>query len=395
MPAAAASLDRLWLAALSERMDRIGALRNQVRAVETQAEVELHQQLVQAVGTLQSNLKAATEAGVDTAPYEKFAADTISQNQGLATPNALRQLIAGVQAKDQAVRDDTSTHVAARQAFEAAQRFAGAQLQRAQANLASARSIPVLKVDDIAAAISALADRLNAATTTGAYQDVGAGLRTQADLLASMLSIRQNGYELLGAARDRLARAQAGGIDVAAETKAVQAAQLELDQAGDLQALTSARDHARAAKNAADVKFNLAVYGPGKVIVISLAAQELEALQDGVVLQDTLITSGRPALPTPPGNWTVTAKYTPYEMVSPWPKSSPFYYNPSWIRWAMLFHEGGYFIHDAPWRYHYGPGSDSEFGGTHGCVNVPATTMSWLFGWTDIGTKVAVLSGNF
>jgi len=55
----------------------------------------------------------------------------------------------------------------------------------------------------------------------------------------------------------------------------------------------------------------------------------------------------------------------------------------------MLFRSGGYFIHDAPWRSWYGPGSN--YGdGTHGCVNVPYSQMSFLWGWTTIGTTVVV-----
>ena len=34
---------------------------------------------------------------------------------------------------------------------------------------------------------------------------------------------------------------------------------------------------------------------------------------------ETDITTGRPALPTPPGRYHVMAKYSPYEMISPWP----------------------------------------------------------------------------
>ena len=65
-----------------------------------------------------------------------------------------------------------------------------------------------------------------------------------------------------------------------------------------------------------------------------------------------------PALPTPPGIYQVLVKYSRYEMVSLWPASSPFYYPPSWTQFAMLFRSGGYFLHDAPWRTVYGPGTN-------------------------------------
>ena len=143
------------------------------------------------------------------------------------------------------------------------------------------------------------------------------------------------------------------------------------------------------------MKYNLAVYGPGRVFVISVQLQELEALQDGVVELDTLVTTGRPSLPSPVGTWSIMAKYSPYHMVSPWPPGNRYYYPPTWIKYAMLWHDGGYFIHDAPWRYHYGPGSDTEYGGTHGCVNVPSGAIQWLYHWGQVGDKVVTLAGEF
>ena len=97
----------------------------------------------------------------------------------------------------------------AQHAFNVAKSYASRQLARAQANLAQAKSIPVLKVDDAASAISGLATQYGAAATTTDYQTAGDGLRAQADLLWQLLSVRQNGYDLLGLAQAHLARVQA------------------------------------------------------------------------------------------------------------------------------------------------------------------------------------------
>ena len=82
----------------------------------------------------------------------------------------------------------------------------------------------------------------------------------------------------------------------------------------------------------------------------------------------------------------------------PWPKTSPFYYKPSKVAYAMLFREGGYFIHDAPWRSAFGPGTNAQTGtpgsnytGTHGCINVPANVAQELFSWVRLGTVVQVV----
>ena len=52
----------------------------------------------------------------------------------------------------------------------------------------------------------------------------------------------------------------------------------------------------------------------------------------------------------------------------------------------MLYDDGGYFIHDAPWRTVYGPGANVT-SGTHGCVNVPLSTTALLYEWAAVGAK--------
>jgi len=395
LPPAGAFIDRVRVVAYQQRASALLARARRIRAVELQVEVDLRSKFLQAIVRLRADEAPAKELGLDVSDYESYAVTAQAQHPGLLIPKAMKDLVAAVDAKDQGLKDATEAKREAIEAFQRAQSDAGHWLQRAQATLAQARTIQVLKLDDIAAAINALAARLSSATTTADYQDIAAGLRAQAGLLSKILQTRQDAYALRDKARARLQRAQQGGMDMSAESSQLDAASAQLDAAGDLDSINTARQQVQAAKNSIDVKYNLAVYGPGKVLVVSLQDQELEALQDGVVLQDTLITSGRPALPTPVGNWTVTAKYSPYHFISPWPKGSPYYYNPSWVNWAMLFHDGGYFVHDAPWRYHYGPGSDSEFGGTHGCVNVPAGTMNWLYDWAQVGTPVDVIAGEF
>jgi lipoprotein-anchoring transpeptidase ErfK/SrfK len=395
LPAQDAFVDLPRLRAYQQRAQNLRKLGRQAEAVEVQVEADLHQQLIDALKGLTADVGPAQGLGLATSDYENFAATMSLRHKGLSTPNATRDLIARVEAEDKDLKDATDARRAAIQALNDAQADARRSLHIAQATLARAQAFPVLKLDTAAAAIDALASRLQGAVTTAEYQEVAAGSKAQTASLAKLLQVRSEAYTLRDLARNRLQRAQQGGLDVSAEGTELEAASAQLDAAPDLNTINGARDRIQAVKNSIDVKYNLAVYGPGRVIVISLRDQELEALQDGVVLQDTIITSGRPALPTPVGNWTVTAKYSPYHFVSPWPKGSPYYYNPSWVNQAMLFHDDGYFVHDAPWRTHYGPGSDSEFGGTHGCVNVPATPMNWLYGWAPIGTPVDVVAGGF
>ncbi|HZU11624.1 MAG TPA: L,D-transpeptidase family protein [Chloroflexota bacterium] len=135
----------------------------------------------------------------------------------------------------------------------------------------------------------------------------------------------------------------------------------------------------------------------GKLIVVVLSQQTLYAYQGNRLVLQTYVTTGNRFLPTPVGNYQVLARYSPYEFISPWPQGSPYWYAPSWVHYALLFRVGGYFLHDAPWRSVFGPGSNSgtapgtNYGGTHGCVNIPPGAMTFLWNWTPIGTPVDVV----
>ena len=137
--------------------------------------------------------------------------------------------------------------------------------------------------------------------------------------------------------------------------------------------------------------------GDGKKIIVSLSRETLYAYDGARLALQTLVTTGNPALPTPTGTYSVMAKYHPYEFISPWPSGSQYWYPPSLAQYAMLFRDGGYFLHDAPWRSAFGPGTNgagqpgTNYGGTHGCVNIPPAAMIFLWNWTPPGTTVLVV----
>jgi lipoprotein-anchoring transpeptidase ErfK/SrfK len=136
-----------------------------------------------------------------------------------------------------------------------------------------------------------------------------------------------------------------------------------------------------------------------KRIVISLSKQQLWAFDGSHYVMSSLVTTGNPALPTPTGHFPILGKYSPFTFVSPWPLGSQYYYAPSPTTYALLFDNRGYYVHDAPWRGNFGPGSNAAMGtpgqnytGSHGCVNVPFTMMQPLYQWATIGTVVDVTS---
>src|SRR5579859_2333666 len=128
---------------------------------------------------------------------------------------------------------------------------------------------------------------------------------------------------------------------------------------------------------------------PVRQIRIASSQQHLWAYQGSVLIVSTDVTTGMPALPTPTGHFHILAKYSPYRFVSPFPRGSPYYFDPLWADDAMLFAPGGYFIHDAWWQLNFGPGGNLK-SGSHGCVNVPTAAMPALYNWARDGDDVIV-----
>ena len=137
-----------------------------------------------------------------------------------------------------------------------------------------------------------------------------------------------------------------------------------------------------------------------KVIIVSLTQQRLWAYQDGHVMMTSLVTTGNiNCCKTPPGLYTVLASFHPFTFRSPAPVGTFYYYPPSPVTYALLFQTRGFYIHDAPWRTVFGPGTNTVPGipgspetGSHGCVNTPLAMAAFLYGWAPVGTPVKVLN---
>lgn len=136
-----------------------------------------------------------------------------------------------------------------------------------------------------------------------------------------------------------------------------------------------------------------------KRIVVSLSQQRLFAYDGPTPFLSTLVTTGNKELPTPTGLFHVMFAKSPFTFHSPWPKGSKYYYEPDMVQYALYFKDAGYFIHDAPWRTAYGPGTNEITGapgqnytGTHGCVNVPQDVMKTLYAWATPGTPVQIIN---
>ncbi len=170
----------------------------------------------------------------------------------------------------------------------------------------------------------------------------------------------------------------------------------------------------------------------GQVIIVCLSKQWLYAYQDGKLVFNTPVETGRPSLPTPTGTFSIfykncsdtkwlsnaystgqhNAACTEHNgdgyqemFTSPFPPGSPDWYFPTHINYAMQFQDGGFFLHDAWWHCDFGPGSNvdhytsgcagSPYGhietGSHGCVGMQVEAAAWLYTWSRIGATVIIV----
>jgi lipoprotein-anchoring transpeptidase ErfK/SrfK len=131
---------------------------------------------------------------------------------------------------------------------------------------------------------------------------------------------------------------------------------------------------------------------PDKAIYVSVGRQELRAYEKGNLVRQTLVTTGRPELPTDIGSFTVLRKNHPWTMHSPFPRSSPFWYPDTVVQFVLWFNDDGSGLHDAYWRSRFGPGTNGpgRSGGTHGCINMPTDVTIWMYDWAPLGTPVVV-----
>jgi lipoprotein-anchoring transpeptidase ErfK/SrfK len=134
------------------------------------------------------------------------------------------------------------------------------------------------------------------------------------------------------------------------------------------------------------------------VVLVNLSKQWLYAYQDGVFAFSNAVESGRPELATPTGTYYIQDKSRNVTFTSPWPVGSPYYYEPTFINYAMQFRSDGYFLHDAWWHTKFGPGgnephqlSDGSWEtGSHGCVGMTISSAQRLYSWINVGTPVVI-----
>lgn len=138
-----------------------------------------------------------------------------------------------------------------------------------------------------------------------------------------------------------------------------------------------------------------------QVLLVSLGEQVMRVYQNGKLVRAFYVTTGRSELPSPPGVWTVLDRRSPATFVSGEAKNSPYWFPPTPIQYAILYHYGGDFVHDAWWRQSFGPGTQFphadaggntsyNFDGSHGCINLTTSDTSWVYKNTNWNTVIVV-----
>jgi lipoprotein-anchoring transpeptidase ErfK/SrfK len=122
-------------------------------------------------------------------------------------------------------------------------------------------------------------------------------------------------------------------------------------------------------------------------LLIDLSEQKLYAYDDQRrLLYAALVSTGRPATPTPTGQFRIGSKYSETTLVG------PDYRIPA-VPNVMCLSGGGLApdrlcLHPAPWQERAGEG----FGvaRSHGCIRTTSATARWLFPRTAVGTPVEI-----
>lgn len=137
----------------------------------------------------------------------------------------------------------------------------------------------------------------------------------------------------------------------------------------------------------------------GQVLVVSLIEQTLRYYNNGKLIRAFHIVSGQYQKPSPPGFWSIILRESPTKFKSSEPQGSAFWYPPTPIKYAMEFHSGGFFFHDAWWRANFGPGDNFPHNdssgtttfngnGSHGCINMNTSDIAWLYPQIPWGAAV-------
>ncbi|MCI9153065.1 hypothetical protein D3Z53_04675 [Lachnospiraceae bacterium] len=127
----------------------------------------------------------------------------------------------------------------------------------------------------------------------------------------------------------------------------------------------------------------------GTFLEVDLTAQHMWYLENGVVLFESDVVTGKNSTITPPGVYDILEKLSPTVLVGnidPETKE-PEYRTP--VDFWMRVTWSGIGFHDATWQPAFG-GDVYLWNGSHGCINMPYYNAQELYSFLQIGTPVVV-----
>jgi lipoprotein-anchoring transpeptidase ErfK/SrfK len=114
---------------------------------------------------------------------------------------------------------------------------------------------------------------------------------------------------------------------------------------------------------------------------VNLSTQYMRVFRGNTVIMQTYVSTGRPGFDTPTGTFYINRKLPTRTMTGV--LGGEYYYVPN-VPWVMYFTNVGHAIHGTYWHNNFGHVM------SHGCINLPVSTASWLYSITPIGTRVRI-----
>jgi lipoprotein-anchoring transpeptidase ErfK/SrfK len=272
-------------------------------------------------------------------------------------------------------------------------------------NVISAASKSQLSADPAAQALARAQEYLKqqqTATLLEQHDAIAGEVKSAGDTVQHRVDTRVQANTLVGRLPDLLGQASKWSVSADYQSRATQAKAdvVAAETAGDdarmdtaTANLKTAIDRLSSAVGTARKASGCLESAPDQLIVIHTATQKLIAYDHGCPILTTLVTTGRPALRTDVGTFTIRAKYTSYLMHSPWPPGDPLWYPDTTVHNAMLVNPAdGTYIHSAEWEPEsaYGPGSQNGSYASHGCIHVMNGPLATLYAWAQNGATVSI-----
>lgn len=124
----------------------------------------------------------------------------------------------------------------------------------------------------------------------------------------------------------------------------------------------------------------------GRWVLVNIAQQRLYAYEGTQLVQETLVSTGIAAYPSPTGSFWVQQRVRSQRMVGPGYNlpNVPFiqYFGNDQLSW-----QEGYALHGTYWHNNFGTPQ------SHGCINLTVDFAEWLWGWSGDALPVEIIAG--